>query len=152
MIHFIIDGNNLIGKLKITKTPHSLGKYSNRSGLVNLLNRYFAGKKMNMSLHFDGHFNSELHLSKGKIIYSEKHSSDNKIKIEIEKSKNPKLITLISSDRNLADYARLNSCKVIKSEKFVLEIQKIFEKNEEFEQVKILENEKELFIKLFTNN
>ena len=59
-----------------------------------------------------------------KIIYSENTNADNKIKDEISYSNNPKLITVISSDLNVLDFARVNSCTVIKSEVFVREMNK----------------------------
>jgi predicted RNA-binding protein with PIN domain len=150
MNHFIIDGNNLIGKIKFLKELQSKNKQGSREGLVNLLNNYFAGKKLKATLHFDGHPNSAINFSKGKIIYSENRISDHLIREEIDRSKNPKLITLISSDNSLINYARANSCSIIKSEDFYKEIKKISEKNEEAEKLKQLEKEKDLFIDLFT--
>ena len=132
------------------KELQSKDKQGSREGLVVLLNNYFAGKKIKATLHLDGHPNSTLHFTKGKIVYSEKRSSDHLIREEIDRSKNPKLLTLISSDHSLQNFARANSCKVIKSEEFYLDIKKSFEKNEEAEKLKQLEKEKDVFLKLFT--
>jgi len=151
MIHFIIDGNNLIGKIKTLKQIQAKDKQESREGLVFLLNKYFAGKKNKATLHLDGHPKNALHFVKGKIVYSENKSSDSLIRIEIDHSKNPKLITLVSSDHSLQNYARANSCKVIKSEDFHKEIQKSYEKNEESEKLKQLEKEKDVFLKLFSD-
>ncbi len=150
MIHYIIDGNNLIGKIKSLKELQAKDKQGSREGLVALLNKYFAGKKIKATLHFDGHPNNILHFTKGKIVYSEKLSSDHMIREEIDRSKNPKLITLVSSDHSLQNFARANRCKVIKSEEIHLDIKKSFEKNEEAEKLKQLEKEKDVFLKLFT--
>lgn len=149
MIHYIIDGNNLIGKIPSLKKQHSLDNQASRSGLVSILNSYFAGKKGSISLHFDGFKNLPLNFSKGKIIYSEKQTSDAKIREEIERSKNPKLITLISSDRSLVQYARLNSCSNILSEDFWKMIISSNERNEEKKIIKSLEAEKDYFKELF---
>ena len=76
MNHYIIDGNNLIGKIKSLSQIQSKDKQSSRVQLVSLLNGYFTGKKCNLTLHLDGHVKTPLHLSKGKIVYSENHISD----------------------------------------------------------------------------
>lgn len=149
MIHYIIDGNNLIGKIKSLHTLQKKDKQASREGLVNILNRYFAGRKIKLTLHFDGHPNAAFHLSKGKIIYSENQTADSKIREEITHSKNPKLITLVSSDHSLINYARVNSSSVVKSEKFYEEIENSQKGNEESEKVKQLENEKDVFLNLF---
>ena len=151
MIHYIIDGNNLIGKIKSLHSLQNKEKQASREALVNILNRCFAGKKVKLTLHFDGHSNLSLQLSKGRITYSEGKTADSKIKEEIDQSKNPKLITLVSSDYNLMNYARLSSAAVIKSEDFYKEFEKSNFKNEEKERVKQLENEKEEFLNLFSN-
>jgi len=150
MIKYIIDGNNLIGKIKHLKELQRKNKQQSREGLVALLNGYFAGKKNKATLHFDGYPNAALHFSKGKTLYSENRSSDSFIREEIDHSKNPKLIILISSDHSLINYARANSCSVIKSEDFYSEVKKISEKNDEEEKINQLKKEKELFQKLFS--
>lgn len=152
MIHYIIDGNNLIGKIPRLYELHLKDKQLSRSELVAILNSYFAGKKINLTLHLDGFKNLPLNLSKGKIVYSNQITSDAKIKDEISESRNPKLITLITTDRLLSDFARSNSCSVIKSEEFVKMIKEKNEKNEEVQKIKDLENDNEYFKKIFKAN
>jgi predicted RNA-binding protein with PIN domain len=153
MIHYIIDGNNLIGKIPRLKELHLKNKQLSRSELVAILNSYFAGKKINLTLHLDGYKNLPLSLSKGKIVYSDSQTSDAKIRDEISRFKNPKLITLVSSDRSLTDFARVNSSTVIKSEEFYGLLNRSNDKNEEIRAVKNLESEKDYFKKIFgTNN
>ncbi|NMB83503.1 MAG: hypothetical protein GYA14_16975 [Ignavibacteria bacterium] len=149
MIHYIIDGNNLIGKIPRLKELHLKDKQLSRSELVTILNSYFAGKKINLTLHLDGYKNIPLSLSKGKIVYSDNQTSDAKIREEIERSKNPKLITLISSDHSLVQYACLNSCSIIFSEEFWKMVSRANEKNEEKNIIKSLEAEKNYFKELF---
>ena len=151
MIHYIIDGNNLIGRIKSLSQLQKKDKQGSREKLVHLLNRYFAGKKIKLSLHFDGFQNLALAVSKGRIYYSEKNSSDNLIRKEIDNSKNPKLIILVTSDRSLMNYGKANSCTVISSDEFYKEIEKSFEKNDEAEKIKLLEKEKDEFLRLFGN-
>ena len=152
MIHYIIDGNNLIGKIKTVKDLQNKNKQASRESLVSILTRYFAGKKVKLTLHFDGYPNGTIPFIKGRIVYSEKHNSDYMIKEEIDHSKNPKLLTIVSSDHGLINYARANSCAVMKSEALKNEIFKALEKNEEAEKVRQLENEKDIFIKLFSKS
>lgn len=152
MTHYIIDGNNLIGRSKMLKEVHSKDKQRSRAELVSMLNSYFAGKKLSITLHLDGFKNLTLSLSKGKIVYSDKQSSDTKIREEISKSRNPKLITLVSSDRPLADFARVNSCSIVKSEDFIKMMDVKKEANEEVRKIRDLENEKEFFRKIFNSN
>ena len=150
MNHYIIDGNNLIGKIKSLQVLQKKDKQASREGLVNIINRYFAGKKIKLTLHLDGYQNLQLHLSKGKIIYSDGLTADSKIRDEINQSKNPKLITLVSSDHSLINYARVNSSSVIRSEDFYKEIEKSNDGNEESEKIQQLEKERKVFLDLFS--
>lgn len=151
MNHYIIDGNNLIGKIKSLSAANKKDKQSSREGLVSLLNGFFVGKKCNLTLHLDGHANTPLYLSKGKIIYSEKRASDYFIRQEIDNSKNKKQIILVSSDHSLINYAKVNSSVVILSEEFSKQLQTRGEINQESRAVKQLESEKNFFLDLFEN-
>ncbi len=124
MKKIIIDGNNLIGKIKKFDLPVEKGGPSSREKLVFVLERYFLNKKIKISLHFDGFEKEVIKSSKIKIIYSENKSADENIKDEISGSKNPRLITLITSDFNLSQFGSVNSCSIIKSEIFAHNIQK----------------------------
>lgn len=144
---YIIDGNNLIGKIPQLWKMQKKDKQSSRSGLVFQLERYFHQKKIQVSLHFDG-FQNEVIKGKGiKITYSNNTSADNKIKDEISLSNNPKLITVISSDLNVQDFARVNSCSIIKSEQFAKEMNKKTKVEDEERLIKEIDNEemKKLF-------
>ncbi len=147
MNHYIIDGNNLIGKIKSVKRD----KKQSRELLVNLLNRSLAGRKIKLTLHLDGHQNLPLSITKGRIEYSDNQPSDNLIRKEIENSKNPRLIILVTSDRSLGEFGRVCGCKVISSEEFYKTIQKSSDNNEEEKKIRELGGEKEDFLKLFTD-
>ena len=149
MNHYIIDGNNLIGKIKALHQMQRKDKQSSREGLVNYLNGALAGKKIKLTLHLDGFSSTPLHLSKGKIVYSQNKTSDHYIRKEIDDSQNPKLIILITSDHSLMNYGKVNSCNVLKAEDFYKEIEKAGERNIEQEKIKLLEKDKEMFLKLF---
>jgi len=149
MNHYIIDGNNLIGRIKTLKQLQKKDKQASREKLVNLLNKYFKGKKLKLTLHLDGHANLPLPLFKGKIEYSNRDTSDNLIRREIEFSSSPRLIILISSDHSLMNFGKVCGCTVISSDDFNRTIENSFDKNEEEEKIKELNNEQSEFLRLF---
>lgn len=141
---YIIDGNNLIGKIPELK---GLNRQILREKLAFILERHFFNKKTNVSLHFDGFANSQIQARGLKITYSENRIADDKIRDEISYSNNPKLITLISSDNALRDFAKKNSCAIISSEEFNKEMNKPSQINDEEKLIKGIDNEemKKLF-------
>lgn len=118
MKHFIIDGNNLIGRTKILNQRLKKDKQSGRERLAFILSRYFSRRKAIVSLHFDGFENEKINVSEINIKYSQSLSADEKIKREIESVKNPRNIILITSDLNLLEFGRVCSCQILKSEEF----------------------------------
>lgn len=148
MNHYIIDGNNLIGKIKNLKQLHRKDKVRSAEQLAFILSRYFGQRKVKVSLHFDG-FQSEAIKATGlKIIHSGKITADEKIKTEISKSKNPKNIYLITSDNNLAEFGRVCSCQVLKSEEFSRQLNSSDKTDEEQTKIDEMKNSDE-FKKLF---
>ena len=151
MNHYIIDGNNLIGKIKSINVLQQKDKQSSREKLVSLLNQYFAGRQLKVTLHFDGFPNTAVNLVKGRIVYSENQTADAKIRAEIDRSKNPKLIVLESSDNSFVNYGRVCSCKTIKAEEFYSEMKNKGTVLHEDKAIKYLEKEKDYFLDLFKN-
>lgn len=131
MIHFIFDGNNLIGKIPSLKKLHD--KQVARHKLATMLERYFQKKKVKVSLHFDGFENEPIKVSGIKIHYSQNRSADEKIKKEIEGIRNRNSVNVVSSDLEIISYAKVCGCNVIKSEEFYnrMMIQKKNSKEEE---------------------
>ncbi|MCP5064680.1 MAG: NYN domain-containing protein [Ignavibacteriae bacterium] len=119
---YIIDGNNLIGKIPQIWNLQKKDKQASRVRLVSLLQLYFSKKNVNVSLHFDGFAADAIPSGKLKIKYSNNKIADIIIKEEIDLSKNPKVLAIVSSDHNIQDYARVNSCTVIKSEDFAKQL------------------------------
>jgi predicted RNA-binding protein with PIN domain len=119
MKHYIIDGNNLIGKDRLLTQLQKKDKQQSREKAAFIISRYFGGKKATISLHFDGFKKEIIKALNIKIIYSSNHPADLHIKREIEKSKNPRNIVLVTSDSNLMEFGRVCSCQLIKSEEFV---------------------------------
>ena len=137
MKHYIIDGNNLIGKEKSLSHLQKKDKRQSREKLAFMLSRYFSKKKTSVSLHYDGFEKEAIRALNIKIIYSGNKEADDKIKSEIERSKNPRNIVLITSDRNLMEFGKVCSCKVLKSEEFA---QQIKQTNEDEDQMKTSSN------------
>jgi predicted RNA-binding protein with PIN domain len=143
MRRYIIDGNNLIGKIKSLQQLQRTDKQSAREKLALILESFFRGKKTRVSLHFDGFQNTPIKMSAAKIIYSENKSADDRIKAEISASKNPKLITVITSDNNLREFARVCSASVITAEDFAAELRKRNDKDEEEQRIRDMNNVEE---------
>jgi predicted RNA-binding protein with PIN domain len=116
---YIIDGNNVLGKIPELRSADKNDRQRSRERLAFMIDRYFTNKKTKVSLHLDGHPGDPIRTNKSKIIYSYSKSADYEIKKEINDSKNPRVIAVVSSDLNLIDFAKKNACKVIKSEEFV---------------------------------
>ena len=113
-----------------------------------LLGSYFGKKKASINLHFDGFENDLIRVLGIKIIYSGSSTADEKIKLEIERSKNPKNNVLITSDSNLAEFGRVCSCQVIKSEEFANQLLSLKYVDEEQDKINAMNSDDE-FKKLF---
>ncbi len=123
MRHFIIDGNNLIGKIPSLFKLQKKDGQSSREKLAFILESYFATRRNNrVSLHFDGFINQVIRVSSINIIYSGKKSADDEIKHEIETERNRRNLIVISSDNNILQFARVCGCEVRTSEVFSREI------------------------------
>jgi predicted RNA-binding protein with PIN domain len=141
MKFYIIDGNNLIGKNKSLSSLQKKDKQSSREKLAFMIHDYFHDKKIKIYLHFDGYQNLPINVPGIKITYSEKLSADEKIKQQIENSKDYKNILLISSDNNLREFAKVCGCNVISSEEFLQHLNKNQKLNEEQTRIDSISND-----------
>lgn len=148
MLSYIIDGNNLIGKISSLMNLQKKDKQTSREKLVYILDRYFISKKANVTLHLDGHPAGRVSSSKMKIVYSENLTADEKIKKQISQSKSPRNIIVVTSDSNLAQFAKVCSATVVSSDEFAVEINKSGDKFDEESIIKSINNVDE-FKKLF---
>ena len=148
MKHYIIDGNNLIGKIKSLNQLQKKNKQQSREKLAFLLSRYFNKKKTTVNLHFDGFESDAIKVSGIKIFYSESNTADEKVKLEIQRSKNSKNIILVTSDTNLAEFGRVCSCQLLKSEELAKQIHSESAVDEEQTKIDSI-NSTEEFKKLF---
>ncbi|HMU43495.1 MAG TPA: NYN domain-containing protein [Ignavibacteriaceae bacterium] len=146
MLHYILDGNNLIGQHQQLKQIQKSNKQASREKLAFMIGNYFADKKVNVSLHFDGYPKESIRILKAKIIYSENKSADEIIKNEIEFAKNRTKIILVSSDNNLKEFAKVCGCKVLSSLEFISLMNQT--KNNSNEK-KIDDNDLDFYKKLF---
>lgn len=149
MRHYIIDGNNLIGKLKQFGQIKAGPKNSDRERLAYIIDRFFKGKKVKVSLHFDGHPGDAIKSETSRIIYSYNEPADTGIRNEITASKSRSRIYLVTSDFNLAQFGEVNSCHLITSEEFSKQIKQLDSKDEETEKIKQLSRSNERFKELF---
>jgi predicted RNA-binding protein with PIN domain len=123
-------------------------KQASREKLVYILDRYFIKKKANVTLHLDGHPAGRVISSKMKIVYSENLTADEKIKKQISLSKSPRNLIVVTSDSNLAQFAKVCSTTVVSSDEFAIEINKSGERFDEESIIKSIDNIDE-FKKLF---
>lgn len=138
---YIIDGNNLIGKISELWNLQKKDRFMSRVKLTKMLDQYFSNKNVNVSLHFDGFAADAIPTSKMKIHYSNNQAADIMIKKEIDNSNNTKLITVVSSDHEIQNYARVNSSTVIKSEDFANQLKQKDSKITEEEITKSIDDD-----------
>lgn len=127
MLHYIIDGNNLIGKLNFLKNLPD--KQSAREKIVLMLERFFTERKATVNLYFDGFENEPIKSSRIKIKYSLSRTADELIKKEVENLKNTKSAIVVSSDSEIISFAKACGCKILKSEEFYNQIVQFSDKN-----------------------
>ena len=123
MKHYIIDGNNLIGKITSLHKMQQKDKQHSREKLAFMIDNYFNDKKAIVTIHFDGFKTFPIKLNNAKIVYSDSKSADDKIKSQIELANNRKNLVVITSDNNIQEFARVCSSSIIRSEEFAKTIQ-----------------------------
>lgn len=115
---FLIDGNNLIGKIpQLRKLKSDIASEK----LIFLLQRYFSDKKVKVIIFFDG-YSSETIKTNFEIVYALNRTADELIKNQIDKSIRNKNLTVVSSDLEIFSYAKECGCTAMKSEDFYKKI------------------------------
>jgi predicted RNA-binding protein with PIN domain len=143
MKEIIIDGNNLIGKNRVLSIIQKKDKTAAREKLAFLLDRYYSNKALKAYLHFDGYKNISIKIENIRIIYSNEKTADERIKAQIEQAKNRKNITVVTSDRNLQQFAKACSCGIISSENFWKIVQSINQQDDEQNRIDEINNSPE---------
>ena len=150
MRHYVIDGNNLIGKISNLQKLQNKDKQSSREKLAFILERYFSSKNnIKVTLHFDGFPGSAIRIQNIKIIYSNNRIADDEIKLQIEHEKNPRNMIIISSDFNLKDFASKCGCDWKSCEDFSKDILNTNDEDEEKKKIDGIDNEE--FKRLFNS-
>jgi len=148
MIHYIIDGNNLIGRVAVLSNLQNKDKHAAREQLVYILSNYFSGKKVKITLHFDGFENIKINFSAGRIVYSGNKTADDKIKEQISSAKSRKNLIVVSSDNEIRNYAKACGCILLSIEEFNKLVYSKDPVNDEEKRIKEM-NDIEEFKRLF---
>ena len=138
---YIIDGNNLIGKISELWALQKKDRQMSRVKLVKIIDQHFRNKRLDVSLHLDGFAGDAIPSSSARIFYSNNKSADSEIKKEIDRTTNPRTIAVVSSDHSVQNYSKLSSCTVIKSEVFARELNQKESTNSEEEISKSIDND-----------
>ena len=146
---FLIDGNNLIGKIKTLFALQQKDKQSSREQLVFLLEKNFKNQKNKGILYFDGFQSTAIASNYLKIKYSQNQTADDIIREDISQTKNRKNLIVVSSDSALSNFARACSCEVIKSEVYFANYLQSKTNESESGIIDKLNNRKDEFKKLF---
>ncbi|MHC1739276.1 MAG: NYN domain-containing protein [Ignavibacteriaceae bacterium] len=155
MKEYLIDGNNLIGKVPNLQSLQKKDKESARESLVYLVERYFHSRKVKVTIYFDGYRNSGIKTNALNIKYSDSKTADEIIKKDIGLSKSPRNLVVVSSDNEITGFARVCACEVRLSEQFYATAEKENGKSNgnevklENEKIDELSKSKSEFVKLF---
>lgn len=145
----LIDGFNLIYKFpELEAMMYSSRLNSARAGLLEKLKEYQKLKKTAIRVVFDGRKDKSLETTSEKIgkidvYYSLDYSADYLIKQFIKKDLNPKMTTVITSDKDIIFYINRFGAKNITSEKFAEMVNSAFEEHLEEQELKKVAAEKE---------
>jgi len=149
--HYIIDGNNVIHKVKSFGKLVNTDKQSPREKLVFMIENFFRGRKVKITVHYDGFENLPIRTSMVKIIYSDKRTADEKIKHQIEDEEKRNNITVVTSDDGIKSFARKCGCEVVPSEAFIKQILSRGKVDEETLRINSISNN-EYFKKIFKDD
>lgn len=162
----LIDGFNLIYKFPELESHMCYGRLDRaREGLLEILRDYQKLRRGGITVVFDGKKEPSREIRSEKIgaidvYYSLDYSADYLIKQFIKKDMNPRMITVVTSDKDIIFYINRFGAKNITSEKFAEQVKSVFEnslmeeeeKREELEKANpsISEDEISYWQRLFT--
>jgi len=135
MLHFIVDGYNLINKIAEIK---NLSLSDKRSYLVFLLEDFRRTTSLNnkISVVFDGRedvISSEVLSRRIEVMFSKGESADLLIKKLVKNSPNPRNILVITEDKAIINYVRSRGANSEKSSEFLKNLKKKLKKKRELE-------------------
>lgn len=153
MQHFIIDGYNLIHAIPSLKKTLTHDAQSARELLIHSVAQLTHRRKFRCTIVFDG--SSPANTSKQSphapvhVVYSFPQSADAKIKQMIEQSKNRSSLVIISSDREILNFARVCSCETHTSAHFANLLSQSFDTGAEKSDVSLSQSQINEWLKLF---
>jgi predicted RNA-binding protein with PIN domain len=145
----LIDGFNLIYKFPDLEAMMYLSQLNSaRAGLLEKLKEYQKLKKTAIRVVFDGKKDKTIETTSEKIgkidvYYSLDYSADYLIKQFIKKDLNPKMTTVVTSDKDIIFYINRFGAKNITSEKFAEIVNAAFKEYLEEQELNQLTAEKE---------
>jgi predicted RNA-binding protein with PIN domain len=119
----IIDAYNLIHKIDELRTLLSQDQDICVDTMITKLQSHFYQKGYKVVLVFDGmgknkhQGNIEVKFSKTQV-GNKYENADALIKVLIDKSRSPKLVLVVSSDREVTAYAKISGCKIQSGDSF----------------------------------
>jgi len=122
--HYIIDGYNVIYRVEKFRSALSSGLEQARSDLVSLIRSYRSGKKVKVTVVFDGDEIGYVETSPHpvqwlQVIYSKfPEKADPVIKRLIQKAQNKRTIVLVSADNDLVQFGRQLNAQVLSPDEF----------------------------------
>ncbi len=141
-MRYLIDGFNLIYKFpELEELMYRSELNAARSGLLKILENLKKIHKCSVHVVFDGKKNPGCsirheNIKNMEIDYSHDQSADYLIKQFVKQAKQPKEITVITSDRDILFYINRFSAKKMTSENFAQMINRLFNEKEEEESLK----------------
>ncbi len=129
----LIDGFNLLYKFPELEELMYLEKLNEaRKGLLERLREYYSIKKVRIRVVFDGRRNPMDALKSERsgaidVFYSIDYSADFLIKEFIKKDPNPKMTTVVTSDKDILFYVNRFKARTMTSEKFADHLNKTIE-------------------------
>ena len=122
MHHYIIDGYNVIHAIPSLKKTLSHNAETARELLIHSVAQMTHQKKFRCTIVFDGvtPINSPKQSPHAPvhIVFSSPLNADSRMKQMIESSKNRSLLVIVSSDREILNFARVCSCQTHTSKHF----------------------------------
>ncbi len=140
-MRYLIDGFNLIYKFPELEEMMYRGELNSaRSGLLAILTELKQIHRCSIHVVFDGKKNPGCsirteNIRNMEIDYSHDQSADYLIKQFVKNAKQPKTITVVTSDRDILFYINRFGAKKMESEKFSKMVNKLFQEKKEEEEL-----------------
>lgn len=122
--HYIIDGYNVIYRVEKFRSALGAGLEQARNDLVSLIRSYHSGKKVKVTVVFDGDEIGYIETSPHpvrwlQVVYSKfPEKADPVIKRLIQKAQNKRAMVLVSADNALVQVARQLKAQVLSPDEF----------------------------------